>query len=355
MTIPGSTAVRDQRRSGRVVSNISLVWVCLCALVPVTLILCLGIGRLQLGPADVTSALLSASGFGPAVDPLHETVVLRARLPRTLVALLVGAGLAVSGAALQGLFRNPLVGPQTIGVLNGAGFGGALMLFIGSSSGGIIAGAFGFGLAATVLAVWLARASASQSVLMLVLSGIVISTLCAALTTLLQYFADPERQLPQLVFWLMGSFSTSDYSDLVWLAGPVVLGGVALFGHALHLDVLASGEDEARALGLSVGRERLIVLVLVAAICAAGVSVAGIIGWVGLVVPHMARMLVGASHRRLLPASACIGGAFLVAVDTLCRSATAAELPVGAVTALVGAPLFMAILWRNASKGWRDD
>jgi iron complex transport system permease protein len=332
-----------------------LVWPGLGALVLATVVAALGVGRIGLGPFEVIAALKSAAGFGAAVDPLHEAVVLHARLPRTLTALAAGAGLAVSGAVLQGLFRNPLVGPQSIGVLSGAGLGGALMLFIGAGSLAVTAAAFGFGLAATLAVVWLARASGSESVLILVLSGIVVGALGTALTTMLRYFADPERQLPQLVFWLMGSFSAADFGDFLWLMGAVVPGGLVLFGYALRLDVLASGEDEARALGLSVARDRLIVLALVAGICAAVVSVAGIVGWVGLVVPHMARMLVGPGHRRLLPASACIGGAFLVAVDTVCRSATAAELPIGAVTALIGAPVFIGILWKSAARGWRDD
>lgn len=281
-----------------------LVWLGLGVLVLAAVVVALGVGRIGLGPLEVIAALNSAAGFGAAVDPLHEAVVLHARLPRTLTALAAGAGLAVSGAVLQGLFRNPLVGPQSIGVLSGAGLGGALMLFIGAGSLAVMAAAFGFGLGATLAVVWLARASGSESVLMLVLSGIVVGALGAALTTMLRYFADPERQLPQLVFWLMGSFSAADFADLLWLTGVVASGGLLLFGYALRLDVLASGEDEARALGLSVARDRLIVLALVAGICAAVVSVAGIVGWVGLVVPHMARMLMGPGHRRLLPASA---------------------------------------------------
>jgi iron complex transport system permease protein len=187
---------------------------------------------------------------------------------------------------------------------------------------------------------------------MLVLAGIVISTLFSALTTLLQYLADPERQLPALVFWLMGSFAAVTMSKLALALGPIVLGVLVLTALSFRLNVLASGEDEARTLGVSVARDRTIVLCAVAVICAAVVATAGLIAWVGLVIPHLARMLFGPDHRRLLPASALLGSAFLTIVDTLCRSATAAEIPVGAVTALVGAPVFIGLLKRTHARGW---
>ena len=281
--------------------------------------------------------------------------MLNARLPRILLAAVAGAGLAVSGAALQGCFRNPLVGPQTIGVLSGAGFGGSLMIFLGFAQLGIMVAGFLMGLATTLLVVWLARSTGRSSVLMLVLSGIVVGSLLAALTTMLQYLADPERQLPQLVFWLMGSFSRGNMTMLGWMAAPVALGMILLWGHAFRLNILSSGDEEAAALGLKVERERMVILCAVAVICAAVVSVAGIIGWVGLVVPHIARMVVGPNHRKLLPASALIGAAYLTVVDTLTRSLTAAELPISAITAIVGAPVFIVILQRTHARGWRFD
>jgi iron complex transport system permease protein len=171
----------------------------------------------------------------------------------------------------------------------------------------------------------------------------------------LQYLADPEGQLPALVFCLMGIFATADMPKLGLAVGPVVLGVLVLVALAFRLNILASGEDEARALGVPVARDRMIVLCAVAVICAAVVAVAGLIAWVGLVMPHLARMLFGPDHRRLLPASALLGAAFLTVVDTLCRSATAAEIPVGAVTALVGAPVFIYLLKRTHARGWRPD
>jgi iron complex transport system permease protein len=330
------------------------IWL-LAASVPVAMTLCLGIGRVDLSPLEVVSVLGGALGFHDGSSDLARTVVLHARLPRVLVAAIVGAGLGCAGAVLQGLFRNPLVGPQTIGVLSGAGFGGSLMIFLGAGPLWVMGSAFGFGLGAVLLVLVLARFGGALSILMLVLSGLVLSAFCTALTTLLQFFADPERQLPQLVFWLMGSFATVGIGDLTWVLIPILGASILLFGHAGMIDILASGDDEAQALGLPVARLRVRMLMLVAVICAAVVSVAGIIGWVGLIVPHLARMVVGTGHRMVLPASAAIGAAFLVAVDTFCRSATGAEFPVGAVTALIGAPLFMALLWRSKRRGWADD
>jgi iron complex transport system permease protein len=327
----------------------------LVVLTLVTIVVCLGIGRVGLEPGRVLAVLVSGVGVGGPIDPLERSIVLNVRLPRTLLAALSGAGLAVAGAALQGCLRNPLVGPQNVGVLSGAGFGGSIGLFLTWGPFGVAGAAFVGGLAAMVLVLWLGRSVGQTTVLMLVLAGIVVSALFAALTTLLQYLADPERQLPALVFWLMGSFATADMPKLGLAVGPVVLGVLVLVALAFRLNILASGEDEARALGVPVARDRMIVLCAVAVICAAVVAVAGLIAWVGLVMPHLARMLFGPDHRRLLPASALLGAAFLTVVDTLCRSATAAEIPVGAVTALVGAPMFIYLLKRTHARGWRPD
>ncbi|WP_188052163.1 FecCD family ABC transporter permease [Aureimonas fodinaquatilis] len=327
----------------------------LFALVPLAMIVCLGLGRIALSPAEVMSALFTASGLTEGAPSLHQTVIMNARLPRMLAAACTGAGLGCAGAVLQGIFRNPLVGPQTIGVLSGAGLGGSLMIFLGAGPLLMLASAFGFGFVAVLLAMLLARMGGTISILMLVLAGIVISAFCAALTTMLQFFADPERQLPHLVFWLMGSFAQVRAFDVWWVFLVILPTIILLIGHAGLIDILASGDDEAEAMGVPVARLRRRLLLLVAAICAAVVSIAGIIGWVGLIVPHLARFIVGTGHRAVLPASAALGAAFLVCIDTFCRTATAAEFPIGAVTALIGAPLFMALLWRSKSREWSHD
>jgi len=351
--LPASAAPRPAIKRGRVAAGLGLGGLVLLTLV--TIVVCLGVGRVALTPGRVLAALLSGVGISGPVDPFDGSIVLSVRLPRTLLAALCGAGLAVAGAALQGCLRNPLVGPQNVGVLSGAGFGGTVGLFLGWSPFGVAGAAFVSGLTAMWLVLWLGRSVGQTTVLLLVLAGIVVSTLFAALTTLLQYLADPERQLPALVFWLMGSFATANMAKLLLALGPVVVGVLVLTALAFRLNILASGEDEARALGVPVDRDRTIVLCAVAAICAAVVAAAGLIAWVGLVMPHLARMLGGPDHRRLLPAAALLGAAFLTVVDTLCRSATAAEIPIGAITALVGAPVFIALLKRTHARGWRPD
>lgn len=348
-------AVRPRPATKRLHAPASFGFGGLVVLTLVTMVVCLGIGRVTLAPGRVLAVLLAGVGIGAPVEALERSIVLSVRLPRTLLAALSGAGLAVAGAALQGCLRNPLVGPQNVGVLSGAGFGGTMGLFLAWSPFGVAAAAFVGGFAAMLLVLWLGRSTGQMTVLMLVLAGIVVSTLGVALTTLVQYLADPERQLPALVFWLMGSFATATMSKVALALGPVVLGMLVLTALAFRLNVLASGEDEARALGVPVTRDRTLVLCAVATICAAVVAAAGLIAWVGLVMPHCARMLVGPDHRRLLPAAALLGAAFLTVVDTLCRSATAAEIPIGAITALVGAPVFIALLKRTHARGWRPD
>ena len=328
----------------------TMIWGLLILMVPLAMLASLSSGRVDLGPLAVLDVFAAKLGGG-LVDPYQAAIVFNARLPRILAAALSGAGLAACGAALQGCFRNPLVGPQTIGVLNGAGFGGSLMIFLGAGQLAVMGGAFAIGLATMLLVVWLARLGGRDSILMLVLAGIVISSLMAAFTTLLQYVADPERQLPQLVFWLMGSFARSTPTTLLWIAPPILIGTALLWAYAFRINILASGEEEAEALGLRVARDRRTILGAVAIVSAAVVSVAGIIGWVGLVVPHLARLVVGPNHSRLIPASALIGAAYLTLVDTLSRSLTAAELPIGAITALLGAPVFIAVLRRSLKAG----
>jgi iron complex transport system permease protein len=316
-------------------------------------LVCLGIGRIPVSSATVLSVLLDPIlGHGAVGHEMQATVIETIRLPRALTAMLAGAGLAVAGAALQGALRNPLVGPQNIGVLSGAGFGGTLSLLLFPHPLAIVAAGFVAGLGAMMLVLWAARTDGRSTVLMLVLAGVVLSALFAALTTLLQYVADPERELPRLVYWLMGSLSASSYDKLLLALGPVAVGSFILCLMSFRLNVLSSGDEEALSLGVRVERARLVILLSVALVCSAVVAVGGLIAWVGLVVPHLARMIVGPNHRVLLPACALLGAAFLLIIDTLCRSATSAEIPLGAATSLVGAPVFIYLLRRSFARGW---
>lgn len=334
----------------------ALLWAVLATVLGVALLLSLAVGRFPVSPEQTVAILLRRLiHLDVAWTAAQETVIEIVRAPRVLMAACVGAGLALCGAALQGVFRNPLVGPQIIGVSSGAGFGGALAILLGASAAGLIASAFIWGGVALSAVVLLSRAEGRSSMLMLVLSGVVTSAFFSALTSLLVFIADPERKLPGIVFWLLGSFATADYARLAIVAITTGLGGVVLLVLSWRINLLSLGDDDAAALGVRVRPTRRAILVAACVVIAGQVAVSGVIGWVGLVIPHVARMLTGADHRRLLPASMLIGAAYMIIVDDLARSLTAAEIPLGILTALVGAPIFVVLLRTLQRKGWSND
>jgi iron complex transport system permease protein len=333
-------------------SRTGAVWVALILFPLMALLLGLAVGRLTIPPPQVIGAL-----FKPGIHADAAPVIWHIRLPRALASLCAGAALALAGAVLQGVLRNPLAGPQTIGVSSGAAFGGALAIVLGLSGLALVGVAFVAGLATVLAVLAVARLAdgphrSEPSVLTVVLAGIVLSALATAGTTLLQHAADPERLLPQIVYWLMGSFAAASPADTAVLAGLLLPLGLLLWGYGLRLDLVSGGEDEARALGLNVRLDRLIMLAAVAGLGAGAVAVAGVIGWVGLVVPHAARLIVGAAHRRLIPASALIGAGFLCLIDTLARSLWTVEMPISALTAIIGAPVFLGLMFGLARRGF---
>ena len=308
----------------------------------------LGVGRYDIPFVRVVQILV-ASIFPPEmpVTPTEANVVFTVRLPRILLALLSGAGLALSGAALQGIFRNPLVGPQVMGVSSGAAFGGTLAILLSFSRAGLLASSFAFGLSALILVYALNGIVARRNILALVLAGVVISGFFGALVSLVQYVADTEDKLPAMVFWLLGSFATANWEKLSLIAGPVLVGSILLLGLRWRINLLSIGDEEARALGVRVEPLRWLILILISSIVAAQVAVSGIIGWVGLIVPHMARMLVGPDHRAMMPASLIIGALYLLVIDDVARTATGTEIPLGILTALIGTPIFVLVLWQS--------
>jgi iron complex transport system permease protein len=324
----------------------------LAALLGIVTITSLILGQLQLAPTEIVRV------FAATVLPLEQTweqtteaVLFNVRLPRVLAGILVGAGLSVSGAAFQGLFRNPLVSPHILGVSAGAGFGAALAILFFGSIIAIQVCSFAFGLTAVLLTYGLSRVYRSTPVLMLVLSGIIVGALFSACTSLLKYIADPLNTMPSIVFWLLGSLNNASMKDLM-IAGPIIItGSTILLLIRWRINLLAMGEEEARALGLNTGRIRAVVIVCATMISAASVSIGGIIGWIGLVIPHIGRLLVGPDNRHLLPVAVLIGSSYLVAVDTIARTAMESEIPIGILTALVGAPIFAYLLRKNRS-GW---
>lgn len=332
------------------------LWGTLLVLLGLSILVSLGIGRFGV-PVDHVAGILLGNilPIEPVWEPVEERVVELIRMPRILIAGLAGAGLAVAGAALQGVFRNPLVGPQIIGVSSGAAFGGAFAILVSESQVLLIAAAFGFGLLAMLVVYAISRQQGRASILMLVLSGIVTSAFFSALVSITKFVADPDDKLPAIVFWLMGSFASASYEKVLLIGIPVVIGSLVVYLMRFQINVLSLGDEEAQSLGIKVERTRWIVLVAVALISAAVVAAAGIVGWVGLVIPHFARMLTGPNHNVLIPAVALIGAIYLILVDNVARASIAAEIPVGIITALLGAPVFAYLLRRAASKGWSTE
>jgi iron complex transport system permease protein len=289
---------------------------------------------------------------GQAGEGQIDTVLFEVRLPRVFAAVLVGAALAAAGAAYQGLFRNPLVSPDILGVSTGAGLGAVLGIFLSLPIAGIQLAAFAIGLATVGLVYLVATLVANREpILVLVLSGVVVGSLAGAMISLLKILADPYDQLPAIVFWLLGSLSGIRRAD-VWASAPFVLIGlIPLVLLRWRINVLSLGDEEAKALGVEAGRLRLVVIGAATLITASVVAISGVIGWVGLVIPHLARMMVGPNFDRLLPASMLMGGGYLLLVDTLARTMGRIEVPLGILTAIVGAPFFLWLLVRGRT-GW---
>jgi iron complex transport system permease protein len=281
-----------------------------------------------------------------------DTVLFEVRLPRVFAAVLVGAALAGAGAAYQTLFRNPLVSPDILGVSTGAGLGAVLGIFLSLPVVGIQLTAFAMGLATVGLVYAIASmVHGREPILVLVLAGVVVGSLAGAAISLMKILADPYDQLPAIVFWLLGSFSAIRKGE-VWAAAPLVaLGLVPLLLLRWRINVLSLGDEEARALGVEAGKLRFAVVTAATLMTASVVAISGVIGWVGLVIPHIARMLVGPSFDRLLPTAMLIGAGYLLLVDTIARTMAAIEVPIGILTAIIGAPFFLWLLARGR-EGW---
>jgi iron complex transport system permease protein len=311
------------------------------------------IGRYSVAPADVARILLNNWPSGDARWPTAaQTIVLQIRLPRALLALLVGGGLSMSGVAYQGMFRNPLVSPDILGVSAASGFGAALALLLARSEVELQLMAFAFGIIGVSLTYLLARAYRSTPMLMLVLSGVVVAAFFGALLSGAKYIADPDSKLPAITYWLLGSLNGASLQTLKVAAPPILLGGIGLMLARWRLNLLAMGEDDARALGIRTEWLTAALVVFTTLITAASVSVCGIVGWVGLVVPHVARIWVGPDHRVLMPAACGIGATYLLLIDDVARTASVSEIPLGILTALIGAPFF-AYLLRKTRAVWQ--
>ena len=323
-------------------------------LMGILLVICVlasfSLGRYPVSPVE----LLGVLGYklGLPVTPFWtgqvEAAIWNIRLPRVVLSVLVGCCLAAAGASYQGVFQNPMASPDILGASAGAGFGAALAILLGASSTVITVGAFAASLLTVALVFTVSRHAKGDRVLGLVLAGIMVSSLFQSGTSFLKLVADPNNQLPQITYWLMGSLSGAKWSDILFVLLPMLAGLVPLLALRWQLNVITMGDDEARAMGVNASRVRLWIVICSTLVTASAVSVSGMIGWVGLVIPHMMRRLVGSDYRFLMPASMLGGGIFLLIVDNVSRNVTTAGIPIGILTAFIGAPFF---LWLITGKG----
>ena len=317
------------------------------------LLLAFTVGRYPVSLAELANVLFSKITVHRAdVSPAVESVIMQVRGPRVLAAALVGAALAVAGTAFQGLFRNPLVSPDILGASSGAALGAVMGIFFSLGVIAIQVFAFIGGLLAVAAVYAIGSAVRSRDpILVLVLTGVVVGALLGAGVGLVKYLADPYNQLPAMTFWLLGSLAAANVSDLLPLFGPVAVGTAVLIALRWRMNVMSLPEEEARSLGVATGPLRIAIVAAATLTTSASVATAGIIGWVGLVVPHLARSLVGPDFARLLPAAAILGGGYLLLIDTLARTAAEVEIPLGILTAVVGTPFFIWLL-ASMQRNW---
>jgi len=337
--------------SGRRNKKTAVLAVAAVVLPVILLLLSLNIGAYRIPPKAVLSTLYGAvfgGAGGPESSPYFD-ILFRVRLPRLVLALFAGAALAVSGASLQALFRNPLVFEFSLGISYGAAFGAALSLVFLGRGFPPQAAAFVFAVAAVLAVLAVAGRSASQTVSIL-LSGVIVSALFQALLSLVEFFANPYA-LQSLIFWLMGGLGLATWGDLAVTLPLIAVGMTVLILLRWRLNVLSLGDDEARALGVNVGREKVLVIVLATLTTAAATAVTGVISWVGLIVPHLVRMAVGPDNRKVIPLSAGFGASLLLVADDIARSAASFEIPIGILTSVVGIPFFIVLL-RKSGRVW---
>ena len=344
-----SQSLASRGKTGARIGRFSPGWRLALILIPVlTAAAALMIGRFQVTPSQLCGAV--AKLFTGGARDQTDIVLWTMRLPRILLALLVGAGLSASGCAFQSLFANPLATPDTLGVASGSSFGAALGILLGFGLPGIQLTALFFGIAAVALT-WLAGSGRGRGMSSVVLAGIMIGSLFSALVSLVKYTADTESQLPAITYWLMGSLSSASYGSLLLGAPAIIVGIAILLLLRWRLNLLTLSDDEARASGVNIRLLRIVTVICATMITASCVSMCGQVGWVGLLIPHMCRMKFGSNQLTVLPASVSLGAAFMVAVDTLARSVTASELPVSILTAILGAPFFIYLMRRSG--GWK--
>ena len=309
------------------------------------------LGRYPIGIKELFGILWSKIGRIEAFwSPVQEALLLQHRLPRVLLAVLVGCSLSGAGASYQAVFQNPMAAPDLLGASGGAAFGAALGILLGLSSSAIILLAFVCSLLTVALVILIGNRTRGKRVVGLILAGIMVSSLLSSGTSFIKLVADPADQLPAITYWLLGSLNGAAPKDLLFALVPMTLGLIPLLLLRWRIHVLTLGDEEARTLGIHAGRLRLVAILCSTLLTAAAVSVSGVIGWVGLVVPHLCRKLVGDNFSRLLPASLLLGGTFLLLVDDISRNLLATEIPIGILTGFLGAPFFLYLITKDGER-----
>lgn len=316
----------------------------------IAILLSFTIGRYAVSLEQLFEILNYKIFGGVVTEPQSvETVLFKVRIPRILLAVIIGASLAIAGVVYQGLFKNPMVSPDILGASSGAGYGAAIAILLSFNSAGIQISSFLFGLFAVLITITISKCvgKSNNNILALVLTGMVVNTLFSSFISITKYLADTDDKLPAITFWLMGGLSSVSLKDLLIILFPFLLGGIPLMLIRWKLNVLSFGEEEAQGMGIDTSRIRILTIFCSTLLTASAVSIGGMIGWIGLIIPHIARLIVGPNYKVLLPASALIGGTFLLIVDDIARCLFSVEIPIGILTSIIGAPFFLYLLFKE--------
>ena len=312
----------------------------------------LTLGQYDLSIKQIIDFLFYKLGFGEVANSqLIQNIIVEIRFPRIVASILIGASLAISGVAFQSMFRNPLVSPGILGVLSGASFGAALGMIIFKNFILIQASSFIFGVLAVSIALFISMFNKQNQVILLILGGVVSSAFFSSLLSITKYIADPYNQLPAIVYWLMGSLALIDKGTIYIVTIPILLGIFLMIFLSKYLNILSLGDEEARSLGINVKLVRFTIIITATFISAFTVVLAGMIGWVGLVIPHIARLLFGSNNILIVPVTALLGAIYLLIIDNISRMLFSVEIPIGILTSLIGIPFFAYAL-KNVKKGW---
>ncbi len=352
---PSGSATRPSNGAARLAPSVSarranLIIAGLAVFMVLAAGVSLMLGRYPIEPAQAL-AMLASQVPGVTLEPTwtsqQATLFFNVRLPRIMLALMVGCCLATAGAAFQGTFQNPLVSPDILGASQGAAFGAAIAILAGQAAFGVSVSAFGFSILTVMLVLLVSSRAKGNRILVTVLAGTMISSLFSAGVSFTKLVADPTDDLPAITYWLMGSLTGAKMSDIAIAAIPMAVGMAVLFALRWRINILTMGDDEASTMGIDARRLRLFIILAATMATASSVAISGMIGWVGLVVPHLCRMMVGSDYRRLIPASMLFGASFLLVVDNIARLTATSEIPIGILTAFVGAPFFLYLITRK--------